>query len=288
MLIRPIIFIIKLILSIIPLWSIQILGIIFGHLFHFFKNNTKNILIQNLACTNIYKNKSDLDQAINLNISETGKTILEGLSIWASPQKRVLDWVSRVEGIHNIAQAKRLGKGIIFLTPHLGAYEISSIYYGSTHPLTVLFRPSRLSWLSNFMDNGRKKGLIKLAPTNRSGIKKILQALREGEAIGILPDQAANKGEGEWVPFFNRPAYTMVLVSRLVKKTGASVIMVYTERLSLGKGFTIHLEAIKSKEIDSPTGLNKLLERIIRKNPTQYLWNYDKHKGYESQLEKFK
>ena len=45
-------------------------------LISFFKNNTKNILIQNLACTNIYKNKSDLDQAINLNISESLLPIL--------------------------------------------------------------------------------------------------------------------------------------------------------------------------------------------------------------------
>ena len=170
----------------------------------------------------------------------------------------------------------------------MGSYEITSIYYGSQNPLTILYRPSRKNWLVNFMNVGRKKGLIKLAPTKKSGIKKILLALRGSEAVGILPDQVAKKGEGEWALFFNRPAYTMNLVSRLAKKTGAIIIMVYGERLSLGKGFIIHLKPIKFKDIKGPKELNQQLEKQIMENPTQYLWNYNKHKGYESQLDKAK
>jgi KDO2-lipid IV(A) lauroyltransferase len=112
--------------------------------------------------------------------------------------------------------------------------------------------------------------------------------LRGSEAVGILPDQVAKKGEGEWALFFNRPAYTMNLVSRLAKKTGAIIIMVYGERLSLGKGFIIHLKPIKFKDIKGPKELNQQLEKQIMENPTQYLWNYNKHKGYESQLDKAK
>ena len=272
--------------SLIPLFFIQLIGVLIGHLFNFLNLRSRDILVDNLTNSNIYSNKSDLKRAINTNIGETGKTILEAFAIWTSKEKRILGWIKEVKGLDAIEKAQKNKKGIIFLTPHLGCYEITSIYYGSKFPLTVLYRPPRQKWLINLIKKGRQKGFQTLAPTDRSGVKKILSALKKNEAIGILPDQAANKGEGEWVDFFGRPAYTMVLVSKLVNKTGANVIMTFGERLGNGKGFKIHFETIDPDAVSTPSKLNKLLEREIRKAPTQYLWNYDKHKGYEAQIKK--
>ena len=272
--------------SLIPLFFIQLIGVLIGHLFNFLNLRSRDILVDNLTNSNIYSNKSDLKRAINTNIGETGKTILEALAIWTSKEKRILGWIKEVKGLDAIEKAQKNKKGIIFLTPHLGCYEITSIYYGSKFPLSVLYRPPRQKWLINLIKKGRQKGFQTLAPTDKSGVKKILNALKKNEAIGILPDQAANKGEGEWVDFFGRPAYTMVLVSKLVKKTGANVIMTFGERLGNGKGFKVHFETIDPDAVSTPSKLNKLLEREIRKAPTQYLWNYDKHKGYEAQIKK--
>lgn len=272
--------------SLIPLFFIQLIGVLIGHLFNFLNLRSRDILVDNLTNSNIYSNKSDLKRAINTNIGETGKTILEAFAIWTSKEKRILGWIKEVKGLDAIEKAQKNKKGIIFLTPHLGCYEITSIYYGSKFPLSVLYRPPRQKWLINLIKKGRQKGFQTLAPTDKSGVKKILNALKKNEAIGILPDQAANKGEGEWVDFFGRPAYTMVLVSKLVKKTGANVIMTFGERLGNGKGFKVHFETIDPDAVSTPSKLNKLLEREIRKAPTQYLWNYDKHKGYEAQIKK--
>jgi len=244
------------------------------------------LLVKNLSSSMIYKEKSSLNRAINKNIRETGKTIMESLAIWSNQQKRVLGWVSEVQGLSEIDRAHERKKGIIFLSPHLGCYEITSIYYGSKYPLTILYRPPRKKWLEKLIKDGRQKGFNTLAPTNKSGIKQILKSLRNHQAVGILPDQAANKGEGEWADFFGRPAYTMVLVSKLAKKTGATVIMAFGERLDIGKGFKIHFKIIPTSNISSPRKLNKVLEDTIKKSPEQYLWNYDKHKGYESQKKK--
>ena len=272
--------------SLIPLFFIQLIGVLIGHLFNFLNLRSRDILVDNLTNSNVYSNKSDLKRAINTNIGETGKTILEAFAIWTSKEKRILGWIKEVKGLDAIEKAQKNKKGIIFLTPHLGCYEITSIYYGSKFPLSVLYRPPRQKWLINLIKKGRQKGFQTLAPTDKSGVKQILGALKKNEAIGILPDQAANKGEGEWVDFFGRPAYTMVLVSKLVKKTGANVIMTFGERLGNGKGFKIHFETIDPDAVSTPSKLNKLLEREIRKAPTQYLWNYDKHKGYEAQIKK--
>ena len=278
--------ILKFMISLIPLCLIQVIGVLIGHIFNLLNTRSRNLLVSNLTNSNIYNNKSDLKKAINKNIGETGKTILEGFAIWLSKESRILKWVKEVKGLDEVHKAQKNKKGIIFLTPHLGCYEITSIYYGSKYPLTVLYRPPRQKWLVNLIKKGRQKGLNKLAPTDKSGVKQILKALRNGEAVGILPDQAANKGEGEWVEFFGRPAYTMVLVSRLAKKTGANLVMAFGERLDNGKGFKIHFKSIDPDAVSTPKKLNKLMEDEIRKAPTQYLWNYDKHKGYESQIKK--
>jgi len=264
-----------------PLFFIQVIGIFIGYIFHMINKESKFLLVENLTCSNIYKNQVSLNKAINKNVRETGKTIMESFAIWSSREARVLSWVEEVQGLDEISKAHKRKKGIIFISPHLGCYEITSIYYGSKYPLTVLYRPPRKKWLEGLIKDGRKKGFQTLAPTTKAGIKLILKSLKNNEAVGILPDQTANKGDGEWAEFFGRPAFTMVLVSRLAKKTGATVIMTFGERLDIGKGFKIHFKTIPSKNVSSPRKLNKTLEDIIKKAPEQYLWNYDKHKGYE-------
>ena len=276
----------RLFFSCIPLFLVQLIGILIGYIFHMTNKKSRFLLVKNLTSAMIYKDKAILNRAISKNIRETGKTIMESLAIWSNKQKRVLGWVSEVQGLDEIDRAHARKKGIIFLSPHLGCYEITSIYYGSKYPLTVLYRPPRKKWLERLIKDGRQKGFNTLAPTNKSGIKQILKSLRNHQAVGILPDQAANKGEGEWADFFGRPAYTMVLVSKLAKKTGATVIMAFGERLNIGKGFRIHFKTINSSCVSSPRNLNKVLEDSIKEAPTQYLWNYDKHKGYESQKNK--
>jgi len=281
-----ILIIFKFCFSFIPLFLVQSIGVVIGYIFHMTNKKSRFLLVKNLTSSNIYKNKASLNKAINKNIGETGKTIMESLAIWSSQQKRILGWVTEVYGLSEIAKAHARKKGIIFLSPHLGCYEITSIYYGSKYPLTVLYRPPRQKWLERLVKDGRQKGFHTLAPTNKAGIKQILKSLRNHQAVGILPDQTANKGEGVWADFFGRPAYTMVLVSKLAKKTGATVIMTFGERLEIGKGFKIHFKIISSSTISSPKKLNKALEDTIKKAPEQYLWNYDKHKGCESQKNK--
>ena len=188
----------KFFFSCLPLFFVQLIGILIGYIFHLLNKKSRFLLVENLTYSKIYKDREKLNKAINKNIIETGKTIVESLVIWSSHQKKILSWVKEVKGLDEIDKAHAKKKGIIFLTPHLGCYEITSIYYGSKHPLTILYRPPRQKWLEELVKDGRQKGFNTLAPTNKAGIKQILKALKKHEAIGILPDQVSNKGEGEW------------------------------------------------------------------------------------------
>lgn len=264
------------IISCLPLSAIHKLGAMLGWLIHALTPNAADIQRKNLIQSGLFSNKKDFSKVINRNISEFGKGILETLAIWQWPQSRALELVKDCHNWYLVEEALKKGKGLIFLTPHLGCFEITSIYYASKHPITVLFRPPKKSWLYQLINAGRSKGSVKLAPTNSTGVRMLIKALNNNEAVGILPDQIPASGEGEWADFFGKPAYTMTLASKLAEKTGATVIMAFGERLPHGDGYKIHLNKVDS--IASTELLNKAIEQQIKQKPEQYLWRYNRHK----------
>ncbi|HET7775712.1 MAG TPA: lysophospholipid acyltransferase family protein, partial [Azospira sp.] len=181
------------------------------------------------------------------------------------------------------------GEGIIFLTPHLGCFEITAQYYARQSallrpqaPITVLFRPPKLAWLGRIIAAGRARGEhLKLAPADLSGVRALIRALKRKEAVGLLPDQAPGAGEGKWLPFFGRPAYTMTLAARL-SEAGGRVIFAYAERLPGGRGYHLQLQApttpLAGDTVTRAARINEELEGLIRQCPTQYLWGYNRYK----------
>lgn len=270
----------SLLLTKLSLNSVHTIGVFVGKLYFFFSKKNYKILRDNIQNSKIFEH-SIIEDAIKENINELGKGIIESFFIWGSTKEGSLKLVRNIVGEKYLINAEKRGKGIIFLTPHLGCFEITSIYYGSKMPITVMYRKARKIWMSDFMINGRKKGKVKPTPADINGLKKVLIALKNAEAVGILPDQVADKGEGEWANFFGRPAYTMVLISKLIKRTDATIIMAYGERLKNGIGFDIHVEEVQRKDIETPNDLNKQVENFIKKNPTQYYWSYDRYKSVQ-------
>lgn len=129
------------------------------------------------------------------------------------------------------------------------------------------------------MRQGRERGLVELARTDVSGVRAMLKALKRGQAIGLLPDQAPGNGEGEWVDFFGRPAYTMTLVERLATATGAMIVMTHAERLAAGAGYVLRFSPLEPAEGESIThAMNRTVEAVVRTCPEQYLWSYNRYK----------
>lgn len=271
-------------LACLSLPMIHRLGVALGWLLHWCTPTSAQLQHKNLQQSHICTNETKISRVIQANIAETGKAILETLAIWQWPQEKALSLVRACHNWHLVEDALARGKGIIFLTPHLGCFEITSIYYAAKNPITVLFRPPKKSWLAPLIDSGRSKGQVTLAPANAQGVRAILQALKRGEAVGILPDQIPNEGEGEWADFFGKPAYTMTLASKLAEKTGAAVIMAFGERLANGEGYEVHLSAVES--IATPALLNQAIETQIRHKPEQYLWRYHRYKVRRGSLPK--
>ncbi len=272
--------------GILSLPSLHRLGAALGWLVYYCSPKSAVTIKNNIKTSGLAKDTQQFKQILNENIVESGKAVLETIGIWQKKEVDILPLVRQVHGWEIVKDALQRGKGIIFLTPHLGCFEITSIYYGSKHPITVLYRAPKLQLLKQFILQGRTRTGVTLAEANASGVRKLMQALKRNEAIGILPDQIPAAGEGEWADFFGRPAYTMTLASKLAEKTGATVIMAFGERLANGAGYEIHITQLES--IATATLLNKAIEQQIALNPAQYLWRYDRYKQRRHAINKQK
>ncbi|RKZ47643.1 MAG: lipid A biosynthesis acyltransferase [Candidatus Parabeggiatoa sp. nov. 3] len=219
---------------------------------------------------------------VKQNLIETGKTFSELGALWLWPKDRVLGLVRQVSGEACLQEALQRGKGVVLLTPHLGAWEMAGLYASNHYPLTALYRPPKLSGLQDLIHSARERAGGRFVPTDKTGVRALYRALHQGQIAGILPDQVPNEaGSGIFAPFFGIPAYTMVLVSRLARKTGATVIFTYAERLP--QGFHIHFLpapvdiAADNLEI-AVRALNQGIEHCIQHCPTQYQWSYKRFK----------
>ena len=216
--------------------------------------------------------------------AHAGRMSLELPAIWLKPHKKVLGMVRAVSGAAAVDEARAKG-GVVFITPHLGCFEIAGQYCASLAPLTALYRPPRRASLMPLVLAGRQRGQMTLAAADLSGVRQLLRALRRGENVGLLPDQAPAYGEGVWADFFGAPAYTMTLVSRLIDQPAVTPLLVWAERLPWGRGFHLHFSALSGPLTGDAgaraTQLNHELEALIRRCPAQYLWGYNRYKAPE-------
>jgi KDO2-lipid IV(A) lauroyltransferase len=265
-------------LAALPLSVLHRLGAMLGTVVYLLSPRYRHYLSVNLRTAG-FAEPALLSEAV----TEAGKGLLELPAIWLRPHATVAGWVAQVSGWDLIDAALARRRGIVFLTPHLGCFEITAQYYAyrapADAPLTVLYRSPKKKTIEPLMLAGRARPNLRLASADLKGVRILLRALKKGEAIGILPDQAPGVGEGDWAAFFGRPAYTMTLAGRLAE-SGAQVILAFAERLPKGAGYHLHLEAMPAPLAgESPARtLNRALEGLIRQCPAQYIWGYNRYK----------
>lgn len=221
------------------------------------------------------------------SVGEAGKMATEGLRLWLRPPDEPIGDPVQWEGEQLIEDALALGRGLVFLTPHLGSFELTAQAYaqryGARKPITVMFRPARHRLLRELQQSARARAALAAVPASIAGVRQMMRALRRGEAVGLLPDQVPPQGMGVWADFFGRPAYTMTLASRLALQSGAPVVLAWCERLPQGRGFHLRLSRLAEPlpprdEPAQAAAINRAMEALIRQCPQQYLWGYHRYK----------
>lgn len=198
-----------------------------------------------------------------------------------------LEW----EGMHLVEDAIAEGNGVLYLTPHLGCFEVTAQLvaqqFGDRLPVTVLYRPARQPWLREIMELARTRPGLSTAPTTLAGVKQLIKALKQHQSVGLLPDQVPPEGQGVWALFFGREAYTMTLSARLAQSAGARVLLIWGERLSWGRGYRVHLRPfqpgakgqLSPDPLEAARQINAAMESLVRECPAQYLWSYERYKA---------
>ncbi len=220
-------------------------------------------------------------------VAHIGRMVAELPRLWLGAAPPV-KW----DNVACIDAAYAQGRGVVLLTPHLGCFEVVAqalaVRYQADHgPLTVLFRPARKSWIAPVVAASRQRPGLSAVPTTLAGVRHMIRALRQGQAVGLLPDQVPPEGMGLWAPFFGRSAYTMTLAARLAQQTGAQVRLVWGERLPAGRGYLLHARELQAPLPDTlpeaVAQLNADIEGLIRECPQQYLWSYGRYKPPRAQ-----
>lgn len=212
----------------------------------------------------------------NRSLRELGKTLFETAPLWLRPPAEALSLIREVRGIELLEREP--GQGLIVLSPHLGAWELAGLYLSTCGPTAIFYKPQRL--LDDLIVEARRRGGATLAPITARGIRVLLGALERGETAGILPDQEPREEKGAvFAPLFGIPAYTMLLVNRLARRSGSPVIFMIAERLPRASGYRIHClrapEGIDSEDdMTAAAALNRGIEQCIAVCPEQYLWSY--------------
>jgi len=205
----------------------------------------------------------------------------------------------RWDGAEHIEAVLRQRNGLLLLTPHLGCFEITGQAYAQrfgapTQPdgtppqaLTALYRPPRVAALHPVMQAARVRPGMCTAPSDLSGVRQLLKALKQRQAVVVLPDQVPPAGMGVWAPFFGRSAYTMTLAARLAQMPGTEVLLIWGERLPWARGYVVHVrpwqELVGAPLVPEPQAaaaqINLAMQAVIGHCPAQYLWGYARYKG---------
>lgn len=258
-----------------PLALIHRLGSVLGWAMYGMSPTYRRHLRENLAAAGYG------DAAVRRGaIAAAGQMVLELPALWFRPHDEVAALVRSVEGAEGAYAARAAGKALLFLTPHMGAFEVAAQYAGREMPITVLYRRPKLAWLDPVMREGRARAKVRLVPADLSGVREMFGALQRREAVGFLPDQVPGVGEGEWSEFFGRPAYTMTLAAKLAARDNVACFLAFARRLPRAGGYSIHIRPLPPTQPgETPTRrLNRALEALVRECPEQYLWGYNRYK----------
>ena len=185
------------------------------------------------------------------------------------------------EGFEHYESAVKRGKGVIFLTGHFGAWELSCFahsLYG--HPMKFVVREIDNARVEKLIESYRgRAGNTPIEKRNAS--RDILRALRNNETIGILVDQNTTRDEGVFADFFGIPAATTPAIATLALRTGAAVVpgfLIWDRTTSKHRlHFDPPMELITTGDsardiLENTRAFNAVLEKMIRLHPDQWLW----------------
>ena len=252
------------------------IGVIVGP---FFRSNYK--IQSNLKNSNIGNSELERKDIIKKMWGNYGRILSEYMYI-KNFRNDTLFNIVEIKGKKILDIIKNKKKPVIFISGHFNNFELMAMYLEKSGiDLAAIYRPLNNIFLNPIMEKIRKKYICKKqVKKGISGSKEILKFFKEGTSIALMIDQRVS--EGIKSNFFNREALTTTIPAQFVKKFNCEIVPIYIERK---EGYKFKLEVLdpinfsENEKIETITDkLNKILEKMIIKNPDQWIWSHNRWK----------
>ncbi len=216
------------------------------------------------------------------NASHVGRGAAELAYLWSKKVEAIVPQV-KVTGWDAVEKLRAQGRGVLMLTPHMGAFELLSLWIGGRAPFVAMYRQPKIAAVESIMLAGRERFGVQMATADIKGIRVMLRHLKNNGLVGLLPDQVPD-GQGEAViaNVFGQPAMTMTLPAKLLRQTGAGLVIMFAKRVDAAHRFELYFEVVdvpmSGEAATDALTINGYMEKLIRMAPEQYLWNYNRYK----------
>ena len=239
---------------------------------------SKKIIRSNILKAFPNLNNKEVDKISSEMWGNYGRILSEYVFINNFRLKNKID----IKGQEILDEIKKNKEQVIFISGHFNNFELMAMHIEKSGiNLAAIYRPLNNKFLNYFMEKIRKKYICKnQIKKGNAGTREILSLFKKGSSIALMIDQRVS--EGIKSEFFQQKAFTTTIPAQFVKKFKCKVVPIYIERIeSVNFRLTVHSPIVFSEDekIDSITlKLNSLLEKMILKNPSQWIWSHNRWK----------
>ncbi len=258
----------------------RMVGIALAHLVYRLHGRLRRVGLRNLEIAFPQKSAAQRRRILAGEFTSLGRLLAE-VCRFPRYTRENISQVAVYDGFENYERAHARGKGVLFLTAHLGGWEIGSFMHSlHGHPLHIVVRPLDNPYVDRLVEKFRTlHGNTTFSKQDFA--RALLSAMKAGETVGLLMDTNMTPPQGVFADFFGLPACTASGVARVALHTDAAVVPAFTiwdpvlrkYRVRFDPALTLVRTGNDADDVVTNTArFNKVIEDYVRRYPDQWLW----------------